>query len=116
MEVNGQLHAPAALLPVKSARYLLDTSGWVGPRENRSECCGEEKNFALRGIEPGLRQTVKAELKVLGTKSDRGPPGKTERQSRKLCEAGKPGRCQYCNSASSQLDVVLSWTMLRFLL
>jgi hypothetical protein len=47
MEVSVQLHAPAALPP----RYPLDRrlSGY----QNRSGRCGEEKNLALPGMEPG---------------------------------------------------------------
>jgi hypothetical protein len=42
MEVSGQLHAPVALLPVKSPWYPLDRR--LGGPQNRSGCSGEDKN------------------------------------------------------------------------
>jgi hypothetical protein len=51
MEVSGQLHAPAALIPGKAPLYLLDRR--LGGPQSRSGCCGEEENLALPGIEPG---------------------------------------------------------------
>jgi hypothetical protein len=45
MQVNGQLHVPAALLPGTNW-----TGGWVGPRGGLDT--GDEKNLALLGIEP----------------------------------------------------------------
>jgi hypothetical protein len=45
MEVSGQLHAPAALLP--------GIGGWVGGPQSRSGRGGEEKNSQPPpGIEP----------------------------------------------------------------
>jgi hypothetical protein len=44
MEISGQLHAPAALHP---------GTHWMGGSQCRSARCGEEKNVALPGIEPG---------------------------------------------------------------
>jgi hypothetical protein len=49
--VTGQLHAPAALHPGKSPRYLFDRR--LGGPRSRSERCGVEKNLLpLPGIEP----------------------------------------------------------------
>jgi hypothetical protein len=50
MEVSGQFHAPAALLPGKSLRHLLDRMGVPQSRPGRY---GEEKIVSLPGIEPG---------------------------------------------------------------
>jgi hypothetical protein len=51
MEVSGQLHAPAALLPGKEPLYPLD---WrIGGPQSRSGSGGEEKNSQpAPGIEP----------------------------------------------------------------
>jgi hypothetical protein len=50
MEVSGQLHAPAALLPGKEPCYPLDR-GLGGP-QSQSERGSEEKNYQpLLGIE-----------------------------------------------------------------
>jgi hypothetical protein len=49
MELSGKLHAPAALPPRKSPRYLLDMK--LGGPQSRSGRCGGEKNLALPGIE-----------------------------------------------------------------
>jgi hypothetical protein len=50
MEMSGQLHAPAALLPEKSP--LVPTGQEAGP-QSRCGRCGEEKNLSpLPGIEP----------------------------------------------------------------
>jgi hypothetical protein len=45
LEVSGQLHAPAALLP-------LDRG--LGGTQSRSECCGEVTILTLSGLEYGL--------------------------------------------------------------
>jgi hypothetical protein len=51
MEESGQLHAPAALLQVKSRRYPLDRR--LGGHQSRSGHDGEEKNSQPPpGIEP----------------------------------------------------------------
>jgi hypothetical protein len=51
MEVSGQLHAPAALLPRKGPWYPLDRK--LGGSQSRSGRGGEEKNSQPpRGIEP----------------------------------------------------------------
>jgi hypothetical protein len=42
MEVSGQLHAPAALLPGKEPLYPLDRR--LGGTQSRSGRSGEEKN------------------------------------------------------------------------
>jgi hypothetical protein len=42
MEVNGQLHAAAALPPRERARGTHFVGGWVGPRAGME--AGEEKN------------------------------------------------------------------------
>jgi hypothetical protein len=47
MDVNGQLHAPAALPPEKYLRYRLDRR--LGGPQSRSERYGEEKDLALTG-------------------------------------------------------------------
>jgi hypothetical protein len=49
MGMSGQLHAPAALPQRKEPRYPLDR-GLGGP-QSRSGRSGEEKNFALPGLE-----------------------------------------------------------------
>jgi hypothetical protein len=48
IEMSGQLHAPAALLPEKKFRYSLERS--LGGPLRRSGRCGEEKGLALPGI------------------------------------------------------------------
>jgi hypothetical protein len=51
MEVSGQLHAPAALLPERRLRYPLNRR--VGGPQSRSRRCGEEQNsLPLSGIHP----------------------------------------------------------------
>jgi hypothetical protein len=51
MDVNGQLHAPAALPQGKSPRYLLDRR--LGGPQSRSGDGSEEKNSEpAPGIEP----------------------------------------------------------------
>jgi hypothetical protein len=50
MEVSGQLHAPAALTPMKEPRYPL--GGRLGGLQSRSGHDGEEKVPVLPGIEP----------------------------------------------------------------
>jgi hypothetical protein len=51
MEVSGQLHAPAALLPGKGPRYPLDRR--LGGLQNRSGHGSEMQNSKpLPGIEP----------------------------------------------------------------
>jgi hypothetical protein len=57
MEVSGQFHAPAALLPGKSPLYPLDR-GLVGP-QSRSGRGGKKKNSQpLSGLEPTIIQSV----------------------------------------------------------
>jgi hypothetical protein len=57
MEVNGQLHAPAALPPRKSSWYPLDRR-LSGP-QSRVGRRGEEKNSQpLPGLETPLTQPV----------------------------------------------------------
>jgi hypothetical protein len=57
MEMSGQFHAPAALLPGKEPLVPLDRS-LDGPRR-RSERGGEEKNSQpLPGLEPPIIQPV----------------------------------------------------------
>jgi hypothetical protein len=55
MEVSGQPHAPAALIPVKLPQYPLDRR--VDGPQSRSRCCGEERKLAMPGIEPGPSST-----------------------------------------------------------
>jgi len=51
MDVSGQLHASAALLPEKEPRYQLDKR--LGGLQSRSGRGGEEKNSqSPPGIEP----------------------------------------------------------------
>jgi hypothetical protein len=51
MDVSGQLHASAALLPEKEPRYQLDKR--LGGLQSRSGHSGEEKNYQPPpGIEP----------------------------------------------------------------
>jgi hypothetical protein len=51
MEVNGQLHAPAALPQGKNTWYPLDRR--LGGPQSRSGHCDEEKNSQpSSGIEP----------------------------------------------------------------
>jgi hypothetical protein len=50
MEVNGQIHAPVALSRGSGPRYQLYRR--LGGPQSRSGRCGEEKKFALLGIEP----------------------------------------------------------------
>jgi hypothetical protein len=51
MEVSGQLHAPAALLPGKKPWYPLDAR--LGGPQSMSGRGGEEKNSQLLpGLEP----------------------------------------------------------------
>jgi hypothetical protein len=51
MEVIGQIHAPAALLPGKNPRYPLDRR--LGEPQSRFRHGGEEKNSQPpSGIEP----------------------------------------------------------------
>jgi hypothetical protein len=45
MELRGEFHVPAAL-----PQYPLDRR--LGGPQSWSQCCGEEKNFALLGIKP----------------------------------------------------------------
>jgi hypothetical protein len=53
MEVSGQLHAPAALLPGKGVQYPLCKKKKLGELPNRSGRCGKEKNLLpLLEIEP----------------------------------------------------------------
>jgi hypothetical protein len=49
LEVSGQLHAPAALLPGKSSRYPFYRR--LGGPQSRSGRYGEVKLFNLRGLE-----------------------------------------------------------------
>jgi hypothetical protein len=56
MEVSGQFDAPDALHQGKSVRYTLDMR--LGGPQSRYERCGEEKNLALPGIEPGVYGSV----------------------------------------------------------
>jgi hypothetical protein len=57
MEVSGQLHTTAALLPEKDSRYAVD-KGLGGP-QSWSVRGGEEKNSqALQGLEPPIIQSV----------------------------------------------------------
>jgi hypothetical protein len=51
MEVSGQLHVPVALIPGKDIGYPLDRR--LGGLQDRSGRCGEKKNIAVLGIEPG---------------------------------------------------------------
>jgi hypothetical protein len=61
MEVSGQLHAPAALPPGKSPRYLLDRR--LGGPQSRSGRGGEEKNSQpLPGLEPPAHLARSSEL------------------------------------------------------
>jgi hypothetical protein len=52
MEVSGELHAPAALLPGKEPPRTHWIGGWGGP-ESRSGRGGEEKN--VTGFIPKLQ-------------------------------------------------------------
>jgi hypothetical protein len=45
MEVDGQLHAPAVLLPAKGLLYSLDGGGGVGGPQSQFERCGEKKKI-----------------------------------------------------------------------
>jgi len=55
MEVSGQLHAPAALLPAKGPWYPLDRR--MGGPQSRSEHGGEEKSSQpLSGLESPIIQ------------------------------------------------------------
>jgi hypothetical protein len=57
MEVSGQLHAPAALLPGKEPCYPLDRR--LGGPRNRCGRGGEQNNFLpLPGLEPPIAQPV----------------------------------------------------------
>jgi hypothetical protein len=57
MEMSGQLHAPAALLPGKEPSYPLDRR--LGGPQNRSGRGCEEKNFQpLLGLEPPIVQLL----------------------------------------------------------
>jgi hypothetical protein len=57
MEISGQLHAPAALLPGKSPWYPLDRR--LGGPQNQFGQGGEEKNSQpLPGFEPPIIQPV----------------------------------------------------------
>jgi hypothetical protein len=57
MEMNGQLHAPAALRPVKEPWYPLDRN--MGGPQGHSGRDGEENNSQpLPGIEPPIIQAV----------------------------------------------------------
>jgi len=49
MEVSGQLHAPAALLPWRGSSY----THWIGGHQNRYRRGGkgEKKSLLLPGIE-----------------------------------------------------------------
>jgi hypothetical protein len=49
MEMNGQLHAPAALPPGKEHRYPLDRR--LGGPQSRSGHSGEEKNSNMAPAE-----------------------------------------------------------------
>jgi hypothetical protein len=57
MEVNGQIHAPTALIPAKN-QGIHYTGGWVGPTESL-DSFGEDKSllFLLR-FEPWTLQPV----------------------------------------------------------
>jgi hypothetical protein len=58
MEMSGQLHAPASLLPEKEPLVPIgQEAGWTP--ESRSGRGGEEKmSQFLRGLEPPIIQTV----------------------------------------------------------
>jgi hypothetical protein len=57
MEVNGQLHDPAALPQGKSPSYPLDKR--LGGPQSRSGHGGEEKNsHPIKGLEPPIIQLV----------------------------------------------------------
>jgi hypothetical protein len=57
MDVSGQLHAPAALLPGKDSLYPVDRR--LGVPQCRSGRGGEEKNSQpLLGFEPPTIQSV----------------------------------------------------------
>jgi hypothetical protein len=51
MEVSGQLHAPAALLPQRDhiTHWL---GGWVDPRASLEVVVAEKKSLPLLGIGP----------------------------------------------------------------
>jgi hypothetical protein len=57
MEVSGQLHAPAALLPgIEPLVPIGQETGWIPDRSGRG---GEEKNSQpLPGLEPPIIQPV----------------------------------------------------------
>jgi len=57
MEVNGQIHSPAVLIPAKN-HGIHYTGGWEGPRE-RPEGFGEDNSLLLLlGFEPWTLQPV----------------------------------------------------------
>jgi hypothetical protein len=57
MEVNGQLHAPAASPPGKELLLPLDRK--LGGPQTSAGCGGEEKNFQpLSGLEPSTIQPI----------------------------------------------------------
>jgi hypothetical protein len=57
MEVNGQLHAPAALPRDKSPWYALDRR--LGGHQSRSGRCGEKKiSQPLPGLEPPIMHPI----------------------------------------------------------
>jgi hypothetical protein len=51
MEVSGQLHAPATLLPGKSPPGTLWVGGWVGPRASLA-AVKKRKILTLPGVKP----------------------------------------------------------------
>jgi hypothetical protein len=57
MVVDGQLHAPAALSPVKSIGTHC-TGRWVGPSTGLDVCGGEKNLLPLPGFEPLTFQFV----------------------------------------------------------
>jgi hypothetical protein len=65
MDVSGQLHDPAVLLPGNNPWYPLDRKlGWP---QSRSGSGGEEENSQpLRGLEPPLIQPVAQRYTTLG--------------------------------------------------
>ena len=69
MEVNGQPHAPAAVLPEENTRYLL--SRMFGGQHNRSGRFGGDANISpLPGFESRIVQSVVQPLRHLLAKPD----------------------------------------------
>jgi hypothetical protein len=54
MEMSGQLHAPAALLPGKSPWYQWIGGSWVGPRAGLDAVVKQKNSQQMQGLEPSI--------------------------------------------------------------